>query len=59
LELCQQWGIEPSFGEWRPSDQKVFYCDITRAAQAFDWMPRISLEEGLAELYRWTEVSIG
>jgi len=57
LELCDRWGIRPSFSEWRPADQKVFYCDVGKAKELFDWSPRVSLDEGLAELYRWTEVS--
>jgi CDP-paratose 2-epimerase len=58
LELCERWDIRPSFSEWRPADQKVFYCDISKAKASYDWSPRVSLEEGLAELYRWTELSM-
>ena len=58
LELCERWDIFPSFADWRPADQKVFYCDISKAKELFDWSPLVSLEEGLAELYRWTELSI-
>jgi CDP-paratose 2-epimerase len=58
LELCERWDIRPSFSEWRAGDQKVFYCDITKAKKAYDWSPRVSLGEGLAELYRWTELSM-
>ena len=58
LELCERWDIRASFSEWRPADQKVFYCDISKATKEYDWSPRVSLEEGLAELYRWTELSM-
>lgn len=54
LELCERWGIRASFEDWRPSDQKVFYCDIDKAENSFGWGPRITLEEGLEDLYRWT-----
>ena len=57
LELCDRWEIRPSFANWRPADQRVFYCNIDKAEKEFGWRPRISLEEGLAELYRWTERS--
>ena len=30
LELCEMWDIKPSFAPWRPADQKVFYCDISK-----------------------------
>lgn len=55
LELCRKWEIEPDFGQWRPADQKVFYCDIAKAKNILGWEPVIGLEEGLADLYRWTQ----
>lgn len=58
LELCQRWEIKPDFGPWRPADQKVFYCDITKAKRLLDWSPRVTLDDGLADLYRWTETSL-
>lgn len=58
LELCKIWGIEPSFGPWRPADQKVFYCDITKAKEILGWEPQISLDVGLGDLYKWTEKSM-
>jgi CDP-paratose 2-epimerase len=54
LELCSRWEIEPSFGEWRPADQKVFYCDVSKAQRLLDWKPEVGLEEGLTDLYEWT-----
>lgn len=57
IELCQRWGITPKFNKWRPADQKVFYCDISAAQTAFAWQPKVSLEEGLRELFEWTERS--
>src|SRR5437588_2646669 len=58
LELCDRWAIKPSFSDWRPSDQKVFYCDVSKAKESFGWSPRVSLEQGLSELYRWTEAAL-
>lgn len=55
LELCTKWGITPSFAPWRPADQKVFYCDISKAKQILGWVPEVSLNEGLDELFTWTE----
>jgi CDP-paratose 2-epimerase len=46
LELYERWDIFPSFADWRPADQKVFYCDISKAKELFDWSPLVSLEEG-------------
>ena len=57
LELCGKWGVKPAFSEWRPADQKVFYCDISAARSTFGWEPKVTLEEGLAELLDWTRRS--
>jgi CDP-paratose 2-epimerase len=58
LELCKKLEITPSFAEWRPSDQKVFYADITKAKELLGWEPTISLEEGLKDLVEWTKANI-
>jgi len=58
LELCAAWQIPPSFGEWRPADQKVFYCDISKAHRLLGWKPEVEVSEGLDDLYSWTERTI-
>ncbi len=55
LELCQKLEIKPTFGDWRPADQKVFYCDISKAKKVLGWEPKVSLEEGLEDLVSWTK----
>lgn len=55
LELCDKWGIKPIFKEWRPADQKVFYCDISKAERVLGWKPEIDLNKGLNNLYEWTK----
>lgn len=59
LELCRLWEIEPSFAEWRPADQKVFYCDTSKARQAFGWEPKVPVKDGLRELFEWTSKEVG
>jgi CDP-paratose 2-epimerase len=44
---------EYPFGEWRPGDQKVFFCDISKAKEDFGWEPKISPDEGVAKLHKW------
>jgi CDP-paratose 2-epimerase len=34
----------------RPSDQKVFYCDVAKAERDLGWHANVGLEEGLAAL---------
>lgn len=58
IELCRLWEITPVFSSWRPADQKVFYCDVSRARQDFGWSPKVKLDHGLAELYAWTVSSL-
>jgi len=54
LELCEKLGITPEFGPWRPGDQKVFYCDISKAKRILGWEPKVSADEGIRKLYEWT-----
>lgn len=53
LELCKELNIEPSFDEWRPSDQKVYYSDIRKAKHVLGWKPKISIKEGIERLQNW------
>jgi len=57
LELCARWDINPSFGEWRPADQKIFYCDVSKAHELLGWKPEIGVTQGLEDLYEWTRSS--
>lgn len=45
--------IEISFSDWRPSDQKVYISDISRARADLGWAPEISPEAGVDRLARW------
>jgi len=61
LELCSMWGIEKDklkFEDWRPADQKVFYCDISKAKRVLGWEPRVDVRKGAMDLYEWTKNEI-
>jgi CDP-paratose 2-epimerase len=45
--------IERSFSDWRPGDQPVFVCDITKARRELGWRPTIGVEEGVRRLHQW------
>lgn len=45
--------ISPSFDGWRPGDQRVFYCDVSKARDRLGWKPRISPREGIRRLVEW------
>jgi CDP-paratose 2-epimerase len=59
LELCERLKIEPAFDEWRPADQKVFYCDVSKAERAFGWTPTVKLADGIDELVEWSKEVVG
>ncbi len=53
LEKLGKEKIPFSFGEWRPSDQKAFYCDTGRAKRDFGWQPAVKKEDGIRMLHEW------
>jgi len=42
-----------SFSDWRPSDQKVFIADISKANQQLNWTPKTTPTEGVQKLVNW------
>ncbi|MAG16011.1 nucleoside-diphosphate sugar epimerase [Candidatus Woesearchaeota archaeon] len=44
-----------SFSDWRPSDQKVFIADISKAGHELGWAPKIKPEEGVQKLVDWAK----
>jgi len=45
--------IPVNFGDWRPGDQHYYVSDIRKFKKATGWYPKYSVQEGVAELYRW------
>ncbi|MBN1156908.1 GDP-mannose 4,6-dehydratase [Candidatus Woesearchaeota archaeon] len=43
-----------SFSDWRPSDQKVYISDISKAQKELGWKPKITPEEGVRKISEWT-----
>jgi CDP-paratose 2-epimerase len=53
LELLEkETSIRPqvSYSGWRPSDQKVYISDISKAKKKLGWEPKIGVEEGVSKL---------
>jgi CDP-paratose 2-epimerase len=42
----------------RPSDQKVFIADISKATSTFGWKPKVDKRSGLVEMFNWVGRSI-
>lgn len=39
----------------RPGQDKAYVIDSTKARDAFGWSPRVSLEQGLSEVFEWVD----
>ncbi len=57
LELCSKLGVKPKFEDWRPSDQKVYYSDISKVKRLLGWFPAVSVDDGLKRLIEWHKSS--
>lgn len=51
--------IKHDFYDWRPSDQKVYISDISKAKKLLSWKPNISPEEGIDLLVDWVKEKEG
>lgn len=47
--------LDPPFADWRPGDQRVFVCDVSKAQKDFGWAPKISAAAGVERLAGWVE----
>ena len=55
LETFFDKKIPYKFDDWRPGDQPVFVCDVSKAEREFGWKPGISVAEGVKKLAAWIE----
>ncbi len=62
-ELLAQLGdhlgaaVPATFADWRPSDQKVYVSDISKARSELGWAPRVSPREGVDRLIAWVDAN--
>jgi CDP-paratose 2-epimerase len=45
--------IPVTHSEWRPGDQPVFISNNGKAARVLGWQPRITIRDGVTELWNW------
>lgn len=57
LEKKLEYRLDPKFGNWRPGDQKVFICDITKFTESTSWVPRTSTVKGVEMLIDWVRLN--
>jgi len=43
--------------DWRPGDQKVFVCDISKAKNELGWVPKINLDSGIKQAFDWVKAN--
>jgi len=55
LEKIYNVEIPYSMSEWRPGDQPVFVCDISKAMQDFGWEPKTNVLLGVKKLANWVK----
>jgi CDP-paratose 2-epimerase len=44
-----------SYSDWRPSDQRVYISDISKAERELGWKPTIDPHSGVVRLVEWVE----
>ena len=47
-----------TFSAWRPSDQKVYISDISKANKLLGWKPEVSPEDGVGKLIDWSQANL-
>jgi len=53
LENTLEKKITPAWDTWRPGDQPVFVCDLSKANELLDWQPEYSVDQGVVKLIHW------
>jgi CDP-paratose 2-epimerase len=51
--------LDVAFADWRPGDQRVFVCDLSRARHELGWAPRVHRREGVKRLHQWVSDNLG
>lgn len=41
--------------DWRPGDQPVFVCDVSKAKKELGWQPTIDVDAGVLKLIEWVK----
>ena len=50
--------ISLKFSNWRPGDQPVFICNISKAKKLLNWGPSVNPRQGVKLLYNWVKKNI-
>jgi CDP-paratose 2-epimerase len=55
LERLSGRPLQVDYADWRPGDQRIFVCDVSKAKRELGWSPAVSAAEGVERLYRWID----
>ena len=55
LEKSAGRAIPVTYEAWRPGDQAVYIGDIRKAKRELNWVPTVSVEEGVRRLWQWVD----
>jgi CDP-paratose 2-epimerase len=58
LERFSGKKIPLKYEGWRPGDQRVFVCDISKAERELGWRPRVSPDAGVEMLHGWVKQNL-
>jgi len=47
--------VVPQWDDWRPGDQPVFVCDLSKAEKLLNWAPEYSVDDGVVKLIGWVK----
>lgn len=53
LEASLGKAVPTTSSTWRPGDQKIYVSDIRKAQDMLNWLPEVSVEEGISRLIEW------
>jgi len=59
LESLMGKKLQFSFADWRPGDQPIFICDITKLKNELGWYPKTTVQKGIEILYNWVKDNLG
>ncbi len=46
-------------GDWRPGDQRIYVSDIRKAKNELNWIPKVSVKDGIKQLFDWVKTNQG
>jgi CDP-paratose 2-epimerase len=45
--------LEPTMGDWRPGDQRIYVSNTASIQRELGWSPEVSARAGIGRLYQW------